>query len=213
VFFLQEHLKSLGKDKTYQPRNVHVIGAGTMGGDIAAWCALRGFHVSLQDQAPERIAPAIARAHRLFAKKLKKPEQVRAAMDRLKPDHKAQGVERADIIIEAIFEDAEVKRSLYETIEPRMKAGAILATNTSSIPLEELTPVLKQPERLRIISRRMIVGAKRHQRIDYRFGKRSLDLTEHLDCGDERRLRIIVVLQIALDDSEVVQCRGELLAG
>jgi len=148
VFFLQEHLKSLGKDKTYQSRNVHVIGSGTMGGDIAAWCALRGFHVTLQDQSPDRIAPAIARAHRLFAKKLKKPEQIRAAMDRLMPDHKAQGVEQADVIIEAIFEDAAVKRSLYETIEPRMKASAILATNTSSIPLEELTPALKQPERL-----------------------------------------------------------------
>jgi 3-hydroxyacyl-CoA dehydrogenase/enoyl-CoA hydratase/3-hydroxybutyryl-CoA epimerase len=119
-----------------------------MGGDIAAWCALRGFHVTLQDQAPERIAPAIARAHKLFAQKLKKPDQVCAAMDRLMPDHKALGVERADVIIEAIFEDAEVKRSLYRTLEPRMKSGAILASNTSSIPLEELAPALKQPERL-----------------------------------------------------------------
>ncbi len=148
VFFLQEHLKSLGKDKSYQPRNVHVVGAGTMGGDIAAWCALRGFHVTLQDQTPERIAPAIARAHKLFANKLKRPEQIRAAMDRLIPDHKAQGVERADLIIEAIFEDVDVKCTLYKSLEPRMKPGAILATNTSSIPLEALTPALKHPERL-----------------------------------------------------------------
>lgn len=148
VFFLQEHLKSLGKDKSYQPRHVHVVGAGTMGGDIAAWCALRGFRVTLQDQAPERIAPAIARAHRLFLKKLRKPGAVRAAMDRLMPDHKAQGVERADVIIEAIFEDGDIKRSLYKDIEPRMKPDAILATNTSSIPLEELAPVLTRPERL-----------------------------------------------------------------
>jgi 3-hydroxyacyl-CoA dehydrogenase/enoyl-CoA hydratase/3-hydroxybutyryl-CoA epimerase len=148
VFFLQEQLKSLGKDKGYQPQYVHVIGAGTMGGDIAAWCALRGFTVSLQDQAPERIAPALARAHKLFRRKLKKPDKVRAAMDRLLPDHKGLGVQRADIIIEAIFEDAEVKRSLYKTIEPQMKGGAVLATNTSSIPLEELAPALEQPERL-----------------------------------------------------------------
>jgi 3-hydroxyacyl-CoA dehydrogenase/enoyl-CoA hydratase/3-hydroxybutyryl-CoA epimerase len=148
VFFLQEQLKALGKDKSYQPEFVHVIGAGTMGGDIAAWCALRGFQVSLQDQAPERIAPALARAHKLFRRKLKQPVKVRAAMDRLLPDHKGQGVKRADIVIEAIFEDAEVKRSLYKDIEPRMKAGAILATNTSSIPLEELAPALAHPERL-----------------------------------------------------------------
>ena len=148
VFFLQEQLKSLGKDKTYQPKYVHVIGAGTMGGDIAAWCAFRGFHVTLQDQSPERIAPALKRAYTLFKRKLKRPIKINEAMDRLMPDHRGIGVERADIIIEAIFEDAEVKRSLYKDIEPRMKSDAILATNTSSIPLEELSSALSSPERL-----------------------------------------------------------------
>ncbi|MGB5427420.1 MAG: 3-hydroxyacyl-CoA dehydrogenase NAD-binding domain-containing protein, partial [Gammaproteobacteria bacterium] len=148
VFFLQEQLKSLGKDKSYQPKYVHVIGAGTMGGDIAAWCAFRGFHVSLQDQSPERIAPALKRAHSLFTRKLKRPIKINEAMDRLMPDHRGIGVERADIVIEAIFEDAEVKRYLYKDIEPRMKPEALLATNTSSIPLEELCSALTRPERL-----------------------------------------------------------------
>ena len=148
VFFLQEQLKSLGKDKNYQPKYVHVIGAGTMGGDIAAWCAFRGFHVSLQDQSPERIAPALKRAHSLFTRKLKRPIKINEAMDRLMPDHRGIGVERADIVIEAIFEDAEVKRSLYKVIEPRMKPEALLTTNTSSIPLEELCSALTRPERL-----------------------------------------------------------------
>jgi 3-hydroxyacyl-CoA dehydrogenase / enoyl-CoA hydratase / 3-hydroxybutyryl-CoA epimerase len=148
VFFLQEQLKALGKDKTCKPEYIHVIGAGTMGGDIAAWCALRGFHVTLQDQDPERIAPAIKRAHALFKHKLKLPNKVTAAMDRLMPDHKGYGVKRADIVIEAIFEDAEVKGSLYRDIEPRMKPGAVLATNTSSIPLEDLSGSLAHPGRL-----------------------------------------------------------------
>ena len=148
VFFLQEQLKSLGKDKTYNPKYIHVIGAGTMGGDIAAWCAFRGFHVSLQDQSPERIAPAMKRAYALFKRKLKRPLKINEAMDRLMPDHKGIGVARADIVIEAIFEDAEVKRSLYKDIEPKMKPDAILATNTSSIPLEELAGALSKPERL-----------------------------------------------------------------
>ena len=148
VFFLQERLKSLGKDKTYNPKHVHVIGAGTMGGDIAAWCAFRGFQVSLQDQSPERIAPAMQRAYALFKRKLKRPLKINEAMDRLMPDHKGIGVARADIVIEAIFEDAEVKRSLYKDIEPKMKPDAILATNTSSIPLEELAGALSKPERL-----------------------------------------------------------------
>ena len=148
VFFLQEELKSLGKDKHYKPKHVHVIGAGTMGGDIAAWCALRGFQVTLQDQAPERIAPAMKRAYTLFKRKLKRPLKITEALDRLMPDHKGIGVERADIVIEAIFEDADVKRSLYKEIESLMKADAILATNTSSIPLEELSSALTRPERL-----------------------------------------------------------------
>jgi len=148
VFFLQERLKSLGKDKSWSPKYVHVIGAGTMGGDIAAWCAFRGFHVSLQDQSPERIAPAMKRAHALFKRKLKRPIKINEAMDRLMPDHRGIGVTRADIVIEAIFEDAEVKRSLYKDIEPKMKPDAILATNTSSIPLEELSDALSKPERL-----------------------------------------------------------------
>jgi 3-hydroxyacyl-CoA dehydrogenase/enoyl-CoA hydratase/3-hydroxybutyryl-CoA epimerase len=148
VFLLQEQLKSLGKDTPWKPRAVHVIGAGTMGGDIAAWCALRGFRVSLQDQSPERIAPAVKRAHELFTRRLKDPLLVQAAEDRLLPDHKGAGLARADIVIEAIFEDAEVKRTLYREIEPRMRPDAVLATNTSSIPLEDLYGALARSERL-----------------------------------------------------------------
>ena len=148
VFYLQEQMKAVGKVSEFRAERVHVIGAGVMGGDIAAWCALRGLHVTLQDQSPERIAPALKRAHALFSKKLRQPLLVRAAMDRLMPDTEGLGVARADVIIEAIFENAEAKQSLYQQVEPRMKPGALLATNTSSIPLQQLSTVLKQPERL-----------------------------------------------------------------
>jgi 3-hydroxyacyl-CoA dehydrogenase/enoyl-CoA hydratase/3-hydroxybutyryl-CoA epimerase len=119
-----------------------------MGGDIAAWCALRGITVTLQDLAPERVAPAIKRAAELFGKRLKQPHLVRAAMDRLIPDVAGNGVARADLVIEAIVENAEIKRKLFAQVEPRMKQGAILASNTSSIPLQELSSVLERPERL-----------------------------------------------------------------
>ncbi|MFQ5644720.1 MAG: 3-hydroxyacyl-CoA dehydrogenase NAD-binding domain-containing protein [Thiogranum sp.] len=148
VFLLQEQLKALGRKSDFRPARVHVIGAGIMGGDIAAWCALRGLHVTLADQSPERIAPAVKRAHRLFKRRLKRPRPIQEAMDRLMPDHKGIGVERADVVIEAIFEDADAKRSLYQQLEPRMRADAVLATNTSSIPLAELRDVLDRPARL-----------------------------------------------------------------
>jgi 3-hydroxyacyl-CoA dehydrogenase / enoyl-CoA hydratase / 3-hydroxybutyryl-CoA epimerase len=119
-----------------------------MGGDIAAWCAFKGITVTLQDLAPERIAPAIKRAAELYRKRLKKPHLVQAALDRLIADVKGDGVPKADLIIEAIVENAEIKRKLFASLEPRMKEGAILASNTSSIPLQELSGVLQRPERL-----------------------------------------------------------------
>jgi 3-hydroxyacyl-CoA dehydrogenase / enoyl-CoA hydratase / 3-hydroxybutyryl-CoA epimerase len=148
VFLLQERLKGLSKGTDFRPRHIHVIGAGIMGGDIAAWCALKGMHVTLADQSPERIAPAIKRAYSLFSKRLKKSRPVQEAMDRLMPDHRGLGVSRADLVIEAIFEDADAKRNLYRQLEPEMRTDAVLATNTSSIPLRELRSALENPGRL-----------------------------------------------------------------
>jgi 3-hydroxyacyl-CoA dehydrogenase/enoyl-CoA hydratase/3-hydroxybutyryl-CoA epimerase len=125
-----------------------VIGAGIMGGDIAAWCALRGLYVTLQDREPKHLSNAIKRAHKLFSKKLKTTHERNAASDRFIPDCNGYGVEKADIIIEAIYEDKYAKQAIYSDIEPRMKEGAILATNTSSIPLELLAESLQDPKRL-----------------------------------------------------------------
>jgi 3-hydroxyacyl-CoA dehydrogenase/enoyl-CoA hydratase/3-hydroxybutyryl-CoA epimerase len=148
VFFLQERLKGFGKASDFKAKRVHVIGAGVMGGDIAAWCALRGMTVTLQDQSLERMGPALQRAHKLFARRLRDPLRARAAFDRLIPDVAGDGVAHADVIIEAIFESVEAKHALFAAIEPRMKEGAVLATNTSSLRLEDLRTVLKRPERL-----------------------------------------------------------------
>src|SRR5665213_3652003 len=150
VFTLQERLKSLGGNDGdgAKARHVHVVGAGTMGGDIAAWCALRGLIVTLQDQDAARLAPAMGRAARLFTERLKDARRVRDAVDRLIPDIAGDGVARADVIIEAIFEDAAAKRALFAAVEKKARAGAILATNTSSIPLEEIALALADPSRL-----------------------------------------------------------------
>ena len=148
VFFLQELLKSLGKNVVFDPQHIHVIGAGVMGGDIAAWCCLRGFHVTLQDREPKFIAPAIRRAADLFNKILKTPRLIQEAMDRLIPDVDGHGIANADIIIEAISENVVAKQNLFKEVEAKCKADAILATNTSSIPLNQISSVLRRPERL-----------------------------------------------------------------
>lgn len=148
VFHLMERLKSQGKQTDFTARHVHVVGAGVMGGDIAAWCVLRGLNVSLQDREMKYITPALKRAESLFRKKLRDPAKVKAALDRLRPDPDAEFVGMADVVIEAIFENKEAKQALFKTLEPALKPGAILASNTSAIPLEELAAVLAKPERL-----------------------------------------------------------------
>jgi len=148
VFFLMERLKGIGKQTEAKFRRVHVIGAGVMGGDIAAWCVLQGMEVTLQDRELKYIEPALKRAKSLFQKKLRDRAKVAGALSRLLPDVDGKGVGKADIIIEAIFEDVDAKRELFSGIEPRMKADAVLATNTSAIPLAEISSVLEKPERL-----------------------------------------------------------------
>ncbi len=150
VFRLQERLKAFGKKSQQLPavEHVHVIGAGVMGGDIAAWCALKGLTVTLQDQDRGRIAEAQGRAYTLFTRKTKDPREARAAADRLLPDMLGHGIRRADLVIEAVTEDAAIKRSLYAQIETHLKPGAFIATNTSSLTLEELRSSLQDPRRL-----------------------------------------------------------------
>jgi 3-hydroxyacyl-CoA dehydrogenase/enoyl-CoA hydratase/3-hydroxybutyryl-CoA epimerase len=148
VFRLQERLKSLGKVEAPGVARVHVVGGGTMGGDIAAWCALRGMTVTLQDQDVQRLGPAMKRAAKLFADRLRDPRRTRDALDRLIPDVPGNGIAHADVIVEAIFEDVDAKRALFADIEARAKPDAILATNTSSIPLEDIASALAEPARL-----------------------------------------------------------------
>jgi 3-hydroxyacyl-CoA dehydrogenase/enoyl-CoA hydratase/3-hydroxybutyryl-CoA epimerase len=147
VFLLQDRLKSLGRKSDLALKHVHVIGAGTMGGDIAAWCALRGFTVTLQDREEKYIQPAMGRARKLFEKKLKGAE-VAAATARLKMDVAGAGAKDAQVAIEAIFEDVNAKQDLYKKLDAVMGSDEVLATNTSSIRLETLRTVLKQPTRL-----------------------------------------------------------------
>jgi len=144
VFFLQERLKGQG-GKDSGVKRVHIVGAGVMGGDIAAWAAYKGFEVTLADREQRFIDAALTRAQDLFAKKVKDEAKRPAVATRLKGDLAGDGVAEADLVIEAILEQAEAKRALYTQLEPRMKPGALLTTNTSSIPLVDLRGHLERP--------------------------------------------------------------------
>lgn len=146
VFFLMERLKGLG-GKEHGIAHVHVVGAGVMGGDIAAWCALRGFNVTLQDREMKFIQPALDRATKLFERRLRREDQRAAASGRLVADVEGSGVAKADLVIEAIYENLDAKKELYARIEPELKPDALLVSNTSSLALTELRADLKHPKR------------------------------------------------------------------
>ena len=180
IFFLQERLKSQGSGVDAQIRHVHVVGAGVMGGDIAAWSALKGFEVTLQDREMKFIQPALDRAQTLFEKKLKRADKVDEVRRRLRPDVDGSGIAQSDLAIEAIFENAQAKEALYATIEPQFRGNEILASNTSSIPLDELRKGLKAPQRFlglhffNPVAQMPLVEVVRHDQLDPAIEKRAL---------------------------------------
>jgi len=148
VFKLSEMLKDEAPKDGFKPLKVHVVGAGTMGGDIAAWCVVQGMQASLQDLDEAQIAKALARAKSLFKKQLRSPLAIETAIARLIPDPTGKHIKHADVVIEAIVEKLDVKQSLFQNLEKEVKPGAVLATNTSSLRLEDIAKPLADPGRL-----------------------------------------------------------------
>ena len=149
VFRLSEMMKAQApKDLDFKVRRVHVIGAGVMGADIAGWCAAQGFEVSLQDLSEDAIKKGIEAQSKLFSRRFRTKPLRDAAKARLLADPKGEMVGRADVIIEAIVEKVEVKQALFKDLETKLKPGAVMATNTSSIMIEDIAAGLADPGRL-----------------------------------------------------------------
>lgn len=149
VFFLQNRLKAFGDKSLYQPHHVHIIGSGTTAGEIAIWCAIHGMQVSLQDSNADTLIQTMALAGEIFQRRYRKATQlIQAALERLNPDQQGDGIHTADVVIESIDENLHAKQRLLAEIERQTRPDAILATNTSSIPLEDIAGVLRNPGRL-----------------------------------------------------------------
>ena len=149
VFFLQNRLKALGDKSFFSPKHVHVIGGGVMGGDIAAWCAMQGMKVTIQDLSTDALGRVMGRATTGFKHRYRKDRfRIMQAQDNLTPDLHGHGIRKADVIIEAIYENLEAKQSIFKEVEEKAKKDAIIATNTSSIPLSDIAKTMKKPQRL-----------------------------------------------------------------
>jgi 3-hydroxyacyl-CoA dehydrogenase/enoyl-CoA hydratase/3-hydroxybutyryl-CoA epimerase len=147
VFYLTDAVRKSARGVSGIER-LHVVGAGVMGGDIAAIGAMAGLDVTLADMNGAAIKNAITRAAKLFERRLKNEDKVAAALERLRSDPDGQGAADADLVIEAVAEKLDVKQAVFQNLENVCKTGAILATNTSAIPLEDIATALNTPERL-----------------------------------------------------------------
>ena len=147
VYYLTDKVRKTARGDS-KIQKLHVVGAGVMGGDIAAVAAMSGLNVSLSDVNSSAIESAINRSANLFARRLKIDEKIAAATERLKADPGGDHAANADLVIEAVAEKLSVKQTVFADLEKVSKPDAILATNTSAIPLEDIATALDDPSRL-----------------------------------------------------------------
>lgn len=136
AFFLRQKLKKNAGDQD-AIAHVHVVGAGIMGGEIAAWVAMQGKRVTVTDPDETALGEMIRRATEICEDEHKDALETRNTLDRLMPDPEGYGVGKADLVIEAGPEKPKIKAEIFADLAKRMKTGSILATNTSSLRLEE----------------------------------------------------------------------------
>ncbi|MBX3386174.1 MAG: 3-hydroxybutyryl-CoA dehydrogenase [Phycisphaeraceae bacterium] len=125
--------------------NVAVIGAGQMGGGIAQIAAVAGFTVTVCDSMPDALARCKDGHGKRLARDIEKGKirkaDADAALGRLTYSSDIAAVKNADIVIEAVVEDAGVKKGMFSTVAPMVGPNCILATNTSSISITEIASV------------------------------------------------------------------------
>lgn len=138
AFMLRQGLKQ-GGSSTDDIARVHIIGAGIMGAEIAAWIAMQGKQVTVSDPDQDALGKMVAQAARICKDTHKNSLETRDTLDRLMPDPQGYGVQRADLVIEAGPENSDTKAAIFADLGRQMKTGAILATNTSSLQLDGLT--------------------------------------------------------------------------
>jgi 3-hydroxybutyryl-CoA dehydrogenase len=132
-------------------KHIYVVGAGTMGNGIAQVAATSDYHVTLMDVVPEQLTRAkttIAKSvERLLSKEAISEAQKDAALN-IATSTTLEGVEEADLVIEAATENLKLKLEIFKDMDQRARPGAILATNTSSISITKIAAVTERPEQV-----------------------------------------------------------------
>lgn len=136
--------------KTYEIKHAAVVGAGTMGGGIAMTYANAGIPVTVKETTQEALDRGLANIRKNYANTVSKGRLSQAQMDArlalITPQLGYGGFEQADIIVEAVFENMDVKKSVFQEIDKIAKPGCVLASNTSSLDIDEIASATSRPE-------------------------------------------------------------------
>ncbi|KKB41037.1 3-hydroxybutyryl-CoA dehydrogenase [Bacillus thermotolerans] len=133
-------------------KKIMVIGAGQMGSGIAQVCAQAGYKVIFNDLKPEIVRKGIEGIDKNLSRQVKKErmtnEEKDAVISRLLPSSDLQDAKEADLVIEAAVENINVKCKIFSNLDAIVPEHAILATNTSSLPITEIAAATNRPEKV-----------------------------------------------------------------
>jgi 3-hydroxyacyl-CoA dehydrogenase len=153
VFFAERaasKIPGISKDAAVSPvSTVAIIGAGTMGGGIAMACANAGLNVVLSDTGREQLESGLARIRSNYDTSVKRgrftADGVQERLGRIRAEVGYDGVDTADLIIEAAFENMALKKEIFGTLDVRARPDALLATNTSTLDIDQIAAVTRRP--------------------------------------------------------------------
>jgi 3-hydroxyacyl-CoA dehydrogenase / enoyl-CoA hydratase / 3-hydroxybutyryl-CoA epimerase len=153
LFLLRERAKRVPPpERARRVTYAGVLGAGTMGGEIAYLFSMRDVRVRLRDLKPEPILKSMAHARSLFQREVSRRRMTRSEMERglarIEPTLDLEGFRRVQLVLEAVVEDLNVKRSLFRELEEQVSPTCVFATNTSSLSVSAMARGLKHPERV-----------------------------------------------------------------
>lgn len=133
-------------------QTIGIVGAGSMGAGIANLAALNGFNVILRDIEDRFLEGAIARLDQFMAKSVERgkmtEEQKQETLDRIQTTTNLEDLKDADVVIEAVLEDMDLKKDVFSQLDKIVREDVILATNTSSMSITEIAAATKRPDRV-----------------------------------------------------------------
>jgi len=156
IFYLQEKVKKdkgiEGKIAGKEIKRAAVIGAGVMGGGIAQLFSAKGTRVRMKDISWDAVAKGYKAAYKIFRKlldkKRMKPNELANIMERIEGTVDYSGFKDLDLVVEAVVESLEVKKKIFSELDSIVSSNTVLATNTSSLSITEISKAVKDPKRV-----------------------------------------------------------------